>query len=134
MSTEKKIEKFAEIIRGDGTRPIVLTDPKQREHPFESFVTNVKKLRDSIAHFSKRKEPIWLPPDTWRELAEDACDTCMEVARRFWDACYPGRGMPDYLGWLETERHAQLASDQLDAANDEVWRGQVPGDIGGPQK
>jgi len=121
LSTKQKIQKFAEIVRGDGSRPLILTDPKQRKEPFTSFVQHVKELRDAAAHYAKTKATIWLSPGDWLAPANQACDTCMEVARQFWHACYPERGMPDYLGWLETERHVKIAEDRLAAEHDDTW-------------
>ncbi len=129
LSTEKKIEKFAEIVRGDGSKPLILTDPKQKKEPFTTFVKHVKELRDAAAHFAKAKAAIWLSPGDWVGLANQACDTCMEVARQFWQACYPGRPMPDYLGWLEMERHVKIAEEQLAAEHDDAWIQCVKGQI-----
>ena len=113
ISTEKKIEKFAEIIRADGTRPLVLTDRKQCREPFTSFVQHVKDLRDATAHYAKGKAVIWLSPEKWIATANRACDTCMEVARQFWQACYPQRDMPDYLQCLASDQHVKIAEARL---------------------
>lgn len=55
LAVEKKLEVFPGIIRADGKRPIVLSDPKQITEPYKTFVSHVKDVRDSSAHFSKYK-------------------------------------------------------------------------------
>lgn len=121
LSTEKKIEKIAEIIRDDGTRPLILTDPKQMREPFTSFVEEVKGVRDAAAHYAKGKAAIFLSPEQWVPLAEDACRTCMDVAKEFWQACYPGRSMPDYLQQLDVDRHIDIAEKRVAGETDERW-------------
>ena len=115
LSTERKMEMIPQVIRGDGTRPLILTDPAQISEPFATFVTQVKALRDATSHYSPQKERIWLSPQDWLERAEVACQVCLDVARRFWDACYPNRALPSYLLGLSEDRYLSDAIERLEA-------------------
>jgi hypothetical protein len=98
LSIEKKLEFFPGLIRSDGKRPIVFSDPKQLAEPYKSLVSQVKEVRDSSAHFAKYKADIIVPPQTWEKRANDASIVCLSVARGFWNACYPRRQLPLYIG------------------------------------
>lgn len=113
LSVERKLENFPSLIRSDGRRPIVLSDPAQICEPYGSFANHVKEIRDSAAHFAKNKAEIIVPPQAWEKRASDAAIVCLSVARGFWAACYPGRPLPLYLGQLDDARHAQLANQRM---------------------
>jgi hypothetical protein len=89
LSIERKLEVFPSLIRSDGNRPIVLSDPKQLTEPYKSFASHVKEVRDSSAHFAKFKVDIIVSPQTWERRAQNASTVCLSVARGFWGACYP---------------------------------------------
>jgi hypothetical protein len=109
IPTEKKLEGFPAVIRTDGLSPITVSDPNQLREPFLSFVGHVKSLRDASMHYSTEKARIWYSPTEWAALAESAASTCVAVARDFWDACYPGRGAPEYLDRLDETEHIRRA-------------------------
>lgn len=115
-SIEWRIEKYPTFIRTDGSSPIVITDSNQRAEPYKSFVENVKALRDSIAHYGKHKTAIWRAPIECVERAEHAAKTSIAVAKGFWEACYPGRGPPQYLLQLDDTRLAEMAHQRLGLA------------------
>src|ERR1039458_2746443 len=74
--------------------------------PYKSFISHVKEVRDSSAHFAKYKAEIIVPPQTWEKRAKEASTVCLSVARGFWNACYPSRQMPLYLGnFFETKSY-----------------------------
>ena len=112
LSVERKLEVFPSLIRSDGRRPIVLSDPAQICEPYGSFANQVKEIRDSAAHFAKNKAEIIVPPQAWEKRASDAAAVCLSVARGFWTACYPGRPLPLYLGQLDDARHVQIADQR----------------------
>lgn len=120
LSVERKLEIFPGLIRPDGKRPIVLSDPKQRSEPYQSFAGHIKEVRDSAAHFSKNKADIIVPPQAWEKRAKDASAVCMSVARGFWNACYPNRLLPFYLGQLDDARHTQIAGQRVRAEMKEI--------------
>jgi hypothetical protein len=113
ISLEKKIEMFPTIIRPDRRSPVVLSSRARRAEPFISFFGHVKETRDATAHYAKWKADIWRPPHEWVKSAESGCDTCLEVARRFWNACYPNRLQPAYLGMLDKAKHLQIAESRI---------------------
>ncbi len=115
ISLEKKIEKFPGIIRGDGKCPLVLSDPAQRVEPFITFMGEVKSARDAFAHYGKRKADLLRNPRQWVEIANTACDICIDVARQFWSACYPSRPQPLYLGRLDKDLHTKIATERVKA-------------------
>jgi len=112
LALGKKLEVFPGIIRADGKRPMVLSDPKQISEPFRSFASQVKDVRDSSAHFAKYKADIIVSPQTWEKRAQEASAVCSGVARGFWNACYPDRSLPLYLGKLDDALHMQLAEQR----------------------
>jgi hypothetical protein len=113
VSLEFKLEHFPKIIRPDKVTPIIISDDKQIKEPFKSFVTQVKDLRDSSVHFGPSKMAILRRPRDWRDQAQNACELCMEVARQFWRACYPGDALPRYLGQLDHLTHTRIAKERL---------------------
>jgi hypothetical protein len=115
LSTERKLETFPSIIRLDGQRPIVMTDEKQIREPFKSFVKEVKDVRDSATHFSIHKAPLIIPPQEWVDRAKRASEICLEVAEKFWTACYPRRDLPHYLGKLDRIKQIALATERVNA-------------------
>ena len=114
LAVERKLEVFPGVIRADGKRPIVLSDLKQISEPYKSFTSHVKDVRDSSAHFAKDKADIIVPPQTWERRAQEASTVCLAVARGFWNACYPGRLLPHYLGKLDDALHRTLAEQRLE--------------------
>lgn len=120
LAVEKKLEVFPEIIRPDGKRPIVLSDPKQITEPYKSFVSHIKDVRDASAHFAKSKADIIVPPQTWEKRAQEASVICLAVARGFWTACYPKRSLPLYLGKLDDAQHKKIAEQRVKAEAEEL--------------
>jgi hypothetical protein len=120
LAVEKKLEIFPGIIRADGKRPIVLSDPKQIAEPYKSFASHVKDVRDSSAHFAKYKADIIVPPQTWEKRAQEASAACLAVARGFWNACYPSRSLPLYLGKLDDAKHKQIAERRVKTEMEEI--------------
>lgn len=101
ISLEKKIEKFHEIIRPDGIKVIITTDPNQIKEPFKTFFDECKEIRDSSVHFSALKEPIVRRPHEWMEKVHLYSKLSLEVAMAFWSACYINKNYPDYLDILD---------------------------------
>jgi len=112
LSVERKLEFFPGLIRSDLKRPIVFSDPKQLTEPYRSFASHVKDVRDSSAHFAKSKADIIVPPQTWEKRAKEASVVCLSVARGFWNACYPQRQLPLYLGKLDDTLHVRIAEQR----------------------
>lgn len=104
ISIERKIECFPGLIRGDGRRPITLSDPGQITEPYRTFITHVKDVRDASAHYAKSKKDILMSPQLWNKKAHEAATVCIAVARGFWKACYPERLGPIYLGDLDESK------------------------------
>lgn len=120
LAVEKKLEVFPEIIRTDGKRPIVLSDPNQIAEPYKSFVSHVKDVRDASAHFAKHKADIIVPPQIWEKRAQEASTVCLAVARGFWNACYPNRSLPLYLGKLDDAQHKKIAEQRVKTETEEM--------------
>jgi len=120
LSIEKKLEFFPGLMRSDGKRPIVLSDPKQLAEPYKSFASHVKEVRDSFAHFAKNKADIIVPPQTWEKRANDASTVCLSVARGFWNACYPRRQLPLYLGKFDDAQHIKIAEQRVKMEIEEI--------------
>ena len=114
LSLEKKMEFFPRIIRQDKTSPIVLTDKKQRKEPFLTFFSNIKNVRDASTHFGVGKASIWRKPKEWLDFAESTSRISIEVASKFWEACYPGKQKPDYLFGLNYDVLRGIARDRSD--------------------
>ena len=115
LSIEKKIELFPGLIRPDGKRPLVLSDPQQIAEPYNAFVSHIKDVRDASAHYAKSKADILMSPQTWNKNANEAAAVCVAVARGFWTACYPNRSLPLYLGKLDNAQHLKLAEARIEA-------------------
>ena len=113
ISIENKIEQFPSIIREDNKSPIIISDSAQIVEPFVSFVKEVKGIRDASAHYNLQKDNLWRSPQEWLEIANDACKTCISVSRFFWQACYPQRPLPAYLGQLNETIHTKMAIKRL---------------------
>jgi hypothetical protein len=120
LAVEKKLEVFPGIIRADGKRPIVLSDPKQIAEPYKAFASHVKDVRDSSAHFAKHKADIIVPPQTWEKRAQEASTVCLAVARGFWIACYLKRPLPLYLGELNDAQHKRIAEQRVKTETEEM--------------
>lgn len=115
LSIERKIELFPGLIRTDGKRPIVISDPAQIGEPYKAFVTHVKAVRDASAHYGKHKADIIMSPQMWVKKAADAASVCSGVARGFWSACYPGRTVPKYIDQLNEIRLLKAAEERARA-------------------
>jgi hypothetical protein len=115
LSVEKKIELFPGLIRPDGKRPIVISDPQQIGEPYRAFVSHIKDVRDASAHYAKSKADILMSPQLWNKKANEAAAVCVTVARGFWTACYPNRSLPLYLGELDDAQHAKRAAARIEA-------------------
>jgi hypothetical protein len=113
LSLERKIELFPGLMRADGKRPIVISDPAQVAEPYRSFVTHVKEVRDASAHYGKQKADIIMSPQMWAKKAADAAVVCTGVARGFWEACYPGRAIPKYVDQLQEARLLSAADERV---------------------
>ena len=120
LAIEKKLEVFPGIIRADGKRPIVLSDPKQIVEPYKSFASHIKDVRDSAAHFARYKADIIVPPQTWEKRAQEASAVCLAVARGFWSACYPNRSLPLYLRKLDDTQHKKIAEQRVKTETEEM--------------
>jgi hypothetical protein len=120
LAVEKKLEVFPGIIRPDSKRPIILSDPKQISEPYKSFSSHIKDVRDSSAHFARYKAYIIVPPQTWEKRAQEASSVCLAVARGFWNACYPNRSLPLYLGKLDDVQHKQIAEQRVKTEMEEM--------------
>jgi tetratricopeptide (TPR) repeat protein len=59
--------------------------------------------------------------EAWRWL-EKAIDmaVCLSVARGFWNACYPNRQLPLYLGKLDDAQHIKIAEQRVKTEIEEV--------------
>jgi hypothetical protein len=114
LSLEKKMESFPKIIRPDRTSPIVLADKKQQKEPFLTFLSNIKEVRDASAHFGIGKASIWRNPEEWLNYAETTSGVAVEVASKFWEACYLGAPIPDYLSGLNYNVWRGSARNRLD--------------------
>jgi len=123
LSIEKKLEVFPGLIRSDGKRLIVLSDPRQITEPYKSFASHVKEVRDSSAHFAKCKTDIIVPPQRWETRAKTASTVCLSVARGLWKACFPQRDLPLYLGKLNNARHLRIAEGRVNTENLELKSG-----------
>ncbi len=113
LSIESKIEKYPSIIRSDKASPIVLSDIKQRKNPFKVFFEERKLLRDSATHYSPGKEMITRKPDDWINIVKTTSQLCIEISQAFWIACYPNRTQPEYLGFLDYDKHLSVALERL---------------------
>lgn len=101
ISLEFKLEKFHQIIRPDKKQVFSVTDTKQIKEPFLTFLDECKHQRDAAMHYSPNKKDIWLKPTDWTEKAKKYSVTTLEVARQFWEACYPDLDFPFYLRHLD---------------------------------
>jgi hypothetical protein len=114
LSLEYKFEKYPEII-SHRTNVLHVIDPSQREEPFKVFFEKYKNQRDSAVHYSPGKEPLLRAPHEWFDLASSNSITTIDVAKRFWHACYPERNYPRYLLELNYDtlknRGAERASE-----------------------
>ncbi len=113
ISLEYKIEKFPLITRPDKQSPLILSDSKQIQEPFKKFIYEVKLLRDSSVHYSPKKESIWRKPDEWLNKAKTTSKLCLDVARKFWKACYPNRKEPQYLYGLDYDKQVDIAKNRF---------------------
>jgi hypothetical protein len=113
LSIERKIELFPGLMRADGKRPIVISDPAQLAEPYRSFVTHVKEVRDASAHCGKQKADITMSPQVWAAKASEAAVVCTGVARGFWDACFPGHAVPKYVEQLDGARLLSGAAERV---------------------
>ena len=109
---QKRMEKIPGIIRGDKKCHLLLSDRAQRTEPFVSFFGSLKEIRDSTTHHAKTKADIIRDPEKWMEIIDNACDTCLEVARLFWIACYPDRPNPIYLDGLDKVKYINAAENR----------------------
>lgn len=109
---EHRIQKFQSIIREDKKIVIVTTDENQITEPFSTFFTDLKELRDAASHFSPIKGVIWLKPDEWLNKVKMAADICLEVSKQVWCACYPQRGLPEYLMKLNYDELFEAAQER----------------------
>jgi hypothetical protein len=115
LSLEVKIESFQKIIRKDKKSLIVLSDAAQRKEPFITFFSNIKEVRDASAHFGVGKASIWRSPQEWLKFADSTSAVSLAVASEFWEACYPGRGEPDYLLGLDYQALEKFSTERLEA-------------------
>lgn len=113
LSLDVKLEKYPRILRPDGRSPIVLSDIHQREEPFTSFILDTKALRDSSMHYAPNKFDIWRTPQEWLASANRATENAIQVAEKFWTACFPDRASPEYLDHLCHERFLMRAIDKV---------------------
>ena len=114
MSTERKLELYPLLIRIDGSQQIRTGSAKEMSEPFKSFIAQIKPIRDSATHYAKSKEPIVVSPQLWAERANNAATVCVAVAVKFWQACYPSRSLPRYLGGLDEEKHRSIALKRIE--------------------
>ena len=112
LMLETKLERFPRIIRPDKKSPIVISDDAQLRDPFRRFLEETKELRDSSMHYAPGKTTILRPPNEWLRYLETAIEDSVAVAREFWLACYPGRGLPRYLGELDLTVLVDRAKDK----------------------
>ncbi len=113
-----KIEKFPTIIRPDKRQIIFVKDEGQVKEPFKTLFRDYKDLRDSSVHYSPSKVRISHSPIEWVTKAREFKDLSVKAAQLFWEACYPGRGGPDYLGGLDEQIHLKLATKRLEIERD----------------
>lgn len=95
--------------------PDNLSDPEQIQEPFTTFLSDLKETRDSIAHHASSKAQIFFLPDDWLAKATKAANVTTECYKTFWQACYPQRGLPEYLDRLDVQTHRKIAALRLDA-------------------
>lgn len=113
LRTEYKLEKFPSFIRADRQSPLRVIDKAQRSGPCQRFFEDTKFVRDASMHYSPSKAAIICPPQDWLPRAKSAVDDCLAIAREFWLACYPSRGLPKYLFELERGKFEKRSSARL---------------------
>jgi hypothetical protein len=109
LNLEFKLEKYPMLIRGDGKSPIVVSDEKQRREPFGRFLAETKEVRDASMHYAPDKAAIVCTPKEWIDRVEQSLEDAVGVAKEFWRACYPTRGLPVYLYELDDTRFLEGA-------------------------
>ena len=112
LSLERKIELYQQIIRPD--KKLQMTDPNQCEEPFRSFFRECKEIRDASVHFSALKAPIVRRPNEWIDKVNEYAKITLDLAKKFWDACYSSEKYPNYLDILDYDVHKGLALKRLD--------------------
>jgi hypothetical protein len=120
LPLEYKLEKFPTIIRPDKMQIIFVKDERQAKEPFKTLFKDYKDLRDSSVHYSPLKARISHSPVDWVTKASEFKDLSVKAAQLFWEACYPGRGGPEYLGGLDQQIQLRLATKRLEIDRDMV--------------
>ena len=120
LQLEYKIEKFPTIIGPDKIQIIFVKDDGQVKEPFKTLFRDYKVLRDSSVHYSPLKLRITHSPIDWVTKAREFKDLSVKAAQLFWEACYPGRGGPEYLGGLDQQVQLKLATKRLEIERDMV--------------
>jgi hypothetical protein len=111
---ENRIQKFQSIIRLDQRSVINTTDITQLKEPFITFFNEIKNIRDAASHFTPLKGSLSMKPDDWIEKVKLSATVCLEVAKKVWIACYPSKGMPEYLMRLDYDAHIKIAEKRLE--------------------
>lgn len=124
LQLEYKLEKFPTIIRQDKAQVIYIKDERQSKEPFRTLFRDYKNLRDSSVHYSPLKEKISHSPIDWIKKAREFKELSIKAAQLFWQACYPNRQGPDYLGRLDQKIQLELAEKRLEIEKDMVKNSQ----------
>ncbi len=117
LSLEMKLEKYPALIRKDKRQCIFLSDKSNRVEPYLSFFDYYKFLRDASVHYSPFKEKITMRVEDWIERANKCSKVTIEVAKNFWDFCYPNTIGPVYLENLEYDKHIKIAEERINIEN-----------------
>lgn len=124
LQLEYKLEKFPTIIRQDRKQVIFIKDERQVKEPFRTLFRDYKNLRDSSVHYSPLKETISHSPIDWITKVREFKELAMKAAQLFWEACYPNRQGPEYLGRLAQKIQFELAEKRLEIEKNMVMTSQ----------
>jgi len=117
-SLEHKLEVYPGVIRGDNQRRAVVSKSGRLVEPYPTFRSHLKELRDASADFAQHKCPIRRPPAEWVVDARAAV-ACVQVAREYWESCFPKRGLPAYLWRFDDAVLKKQAQDRVAAESAE---------------
>ena len=118
-SLEYKLEVYPGVIRGDNERRVVVSSSGRLVEPYTKFRSRLKELRDASVGLARHKCPIRRPPAEWVVDARRAAAICVQVARGYWESCFPKRDLPAYLWRLDEAVLKKQAQDRVSAESAE---------------
>jgi hypothetical protein len=118
-SLEHKLEVYPGVIRGDNQRIAVVSNSGRLVEPYPKLRSHLREVRDASAGFAQHKCPIRRPPAEWVVDARRAAVTCVQVAREYWESCFPKRGLPAYLWRFDDAVLKKQAQDRVAAESAE---------------